>query len=207
MAASTTARAASSWPGPPPRIDGFGPDPTGVAVVGLGLARLIRVGAGVGRGVGVGLALGAHVEGAVGTAVGGGVGGAVGTGVGGEVGAGVGGTGVAGPWTTMVPFIDGWIEQWYAYVPASANGMVLLVVPAAIWPVSNAPVSDVAVWASGSAFCHVMLSPVPMIVFTGANAKFRMATVWLAPNAVFGTTATIAMTSPARRMQCLRRIR
>ena len=205
MAASTTARAASSWPGPPPRIDGFGPDPTGVAVVGLGLARLIRVGAGVGRGVGVGLALGAHVEGAVGTAVGGGVGGAVGTGVGGEVG--VGGTGVAGPWTTMVPFIDGWIEQWYAYVPASANGMVLLVVPAAIWPVSNAPVSDVAVWASGPTFCHVMLSPVPMIVFTGANAKFRMATVWLAPNPVFGTTATIAMTSPARRMQCLRRIR
>ena len=181
--------------------------------MGLGLARLIRVGAGVARGVGVGeadaegvgLALGADVGGAVGTAVGGGVGGAVGTGVGGEVG--VGGTGVAGPWTTMVPFIDGWIEQWYAYVPASGNGMVLLVAPAAIWPVSNAPVSDVAVWASGSAFCHVMLSPVPMIVFTGANPKFRMTTVWLAPNAVFGTTATIAMTSPARRMQCLRRIR
>lgn len=168
---------------------------------GVGAGEADADGVGLGLGAGVGGALGA----AVGAAVGGGVGGGVGTGVGGAVGAV--GTGVGGaPWTVIVPVIVGWIEQWYAYVPALANGTVLLA-PAPIGPVSNAPVSDVAVWANPSAFCQVMRSPGAMLVFTGTNVKFRMTTVWLTPSAAPGSIATIARTRTVRRTRLLRRLR
>jgi hypothetical protein len=134
-----------SGPGPLPRS---GPAPG--AELGLASATLVGRLMAVGPTVGAGLAVtdGEGLGLALSDGLGGGVG--VGTGVGGTVGRGVG-TGVGGavvgvvPRTTIVPFIVVWIEQWYANVPATANGIVLLLVPGAIGPVSNTPVSDVAV--------------------------------------------------------------
>ena len=96
------------------------------------------------------------------------------------------------------------------YVPAVAKLTVLLVAPGAIEPVSNAtgaPASDVAVCATGSAFCQVMFSPGEIVAVGRAKAKLRMATVWLAPSAAFGSRASAAMTVNARRNGLLRRIR
>lgn len=92
------------------------------------------------------------------------------------------------------------------YVPALAK-LTVLFAPGAIEPVSNAPVSDVAVCATGSAFCQVMFSPGAIVALGGAKAKLRMATVWLAPSAAFGSTASSAMIVQARRNGLLRRIR
>ena len=69
------------------------------------------------------------------------MGGGVGRGV--AVGGGVGGGGVAVVPTTIVPVMDGWIEQWYAYVPTTENATVTLV-PARTG-LSNAPLFAVAV--------------------------------------------------------------
>ncbi len=198
-----------SGPGPLPRS---GPAPS----AGLGLASATPVGTlmavGVGLAVtdgeGLGLALGVGVAVAVGAGVGVGWGGGVGGTVGRGVGTGVGGA-VVGvvPRTTMVPFIVGWIEQWYANVPATANATVL-VPPATICPVSaNAPLSDVAVWANGSMFRQVMLSPTLIVAVGGMNEKFWMTTVWLAACATFGRRPQSAMTIATTRTRPVRRIR
>ena len=70
----------------------------------------------------------------------------LGVGLGVGLGAGVDGPGVGvGPTTVTVPFSVGWIEQWYAYVPATAKDTVLFP-DGEITPVSNTPdESDVAV--------------------------------------------------------------
>jgi len=82
-----------------------------------------------------------------------------------------------------------------------------LLAPAGIEPVSNAPVSDVAVCATGSAFRQLMVSPGAIVTAGGAKAKLWMVTVWLAPSAAFGSTASSAMIVQARRNGLLRRIR
>ena len=187
----------------------------GVATVsGAGRGVLAAVGAADGSGFALGVAageaaavaVGTGVAGTVGAGVGGalvGGGGAVGTGVGGTVGVGVG----CGAWTVMVPVIDAWIAQWYAYVPAFANVIVLLVAPAPITPVSNAPgVLDVAVWAVVSAFDQVMDSPGAMVALGGVNAKLRIVTVWLSPSAAFGSSTAAATMIRAIRMRLFRRI-
>jgi hypothetical protein len=42
--------------------------------------------------------------------------------------------------------------------------------PAAITPVSQAPVSEVDVWLNASRFVHVTVSPTLIVVLDGANA-------------------------------------
>jgi hypothetical protein len=61
-------------------------------------------------------------------------------------------------WTTIVPIMLGWIEQWYGKVPLVAN--VTLTVPfAETRPESNAPVSDTISCTSESPFDHVTTVP------------------------------------------------
>src|SRR5258707_4178892 len=98
-AASTRPPAARSGPGPAPRS---GPD---APLDALGLAAATLVGTVMRVPDGVTVADDAEVPLAAGLAVG--------------LGAGVDGPGVGvGPTTATVPFSVGWIEQWYAYVPA-----------------------------------------------------------------------------------------
>src|SRR5438105_12587413 len=146
-------------------MSGPGPLPSAASPPGLATARLVGVagiatvvasGAGLALGIWLGgadadattrLGVGGAVGSTVGAAVGGDVGGGVGRGVaGGAVGGGVGVGAAVAAWTTIDPCMVGWIEQWYAKVPATPNGIVRLLAPGASWPVSNAFVSDVAVW-------------------------------------------------------------
>nr|WP_292547038.1 hypothetical protein [Methanoregula sp.] len=51
-----------------------------------------------------------------------------------------------------MPFMDGWIEQWYVYVPAGVNVRVL---DAPVWSVSEEnvsgdAVSETMVWGAAS---------------------------------------------------------
>jgi len=126
-----------------------------------GAAVALRLGDGDAVGLGLGAGLGDAAGGGVGAAVGGSVGAAVGAGVG--VGRAVVAT---GPITMIVPLIEGWIEQWYPYMPAAPNEIVLFP-DAGIGPVSNAPVSDVAVCVSGSLLIQVMASPTLIVTDCG----------------------------------------
>jgi hypothetical protein len=112
--------------------------PVAVGPPGVDVAEGDGLGLGDGLGDWVGLAVGGVV---VGGSVGGRVGGGVGRGVG--VGDGVGGGGVAVVPTTIVPVMNGWIEQWYAYVPAVEKATVTLVFAGT--GLSNAPLFAVAV--------------------------------------------------------------
>jgi hypothetical protein len=173
------------------------------ATVGVGLT--VADGEGLALGDGLGTGVGVAVGGAVGATVGGTVGGGVGRGV---EGGGVGvGAAVAAAWTVMVPCIVGWIEQWYANVPAAANEIVLLLAPGAIGPVSNRPeVSDVAVCVVPSTrFCHVTVSPT--LIVAGAKLKFWIATVRLAASAAAASETLSASTAIATRPAVLRAIR
>lgn len=69
-----------------------------------------------------------------------------------------------------------WIAQWYLKVPAFGNVTVLLV-PPAIFPVSQTPVSLVEVWVIPSLFCHVTVVPFETVSVPGLNAIFMMTTV------------------------------
>jgi hypothetical protein len=91
-------------------------------------------------------------------------------------------------------------------VPAWANETVLFP-DAAIAPVSNAPVSDVAVWLNGSVLSQVTLSPTLIVAVCGRKVKFWMTTLWLVETAAPGSRAPIATTSAAMRNGRLRRIR
>lgn len=78
-------------------------------------------------------------------------------------------------------------------MPAVLNWIVLLA-PDGTTPVSNTPVSDVAVWFTGSRFIQVTLSPMLMVTPAGENAKFAMVTLWLAPSATAGRSTALATT-------------
>jgi hypothetical protein len=69
----------------------------------------------------------------------------------------------------------GWIAQWYVKVPAVSNVIVALP-PAGISPVSNAPLSPVAVWATESIFVQVTDDPAVMVTEFGEKAKFWIET-------------------------------
>ena len=172
--------------------------------VGLGLGLGLELGVAVGLGDAVGAIVGGALGGRVGGAVGGGVGGGVGRGVG--VGGGGGAVVGAGPITVIVPFMNVWKVQWYAYVPAAVNASVL---PpwGAIAPVSNAPVSDVAVCSSGSLFSQLTLSPTLIVTFAGTNVKFWMVTVWIAAQAGMVRDALARTTAAATRSARVSRVR
>ena len=166
----------------------------------------VAVGAGVGLGEGDGLAVatGLGLGDGVGACVGGTVGGTVGGGVG--VGGGGGAVVGAGPSTVTVPCMNEWNVQWYGYVPAALKVMVL---PPrlGIVPVSNTPLSEVAVCSSGSLLLHVTLSRTLIVTFCGTKVKFWMTTVWLVAMAGTASHPPITKTSAATRSARSRRFR
>jgi hypothetical protein len=70
--------------------------------------------------------------------------------------------------------IDGWIEQWYGNAPVREKTKLKLV-PEAMGPLSNAPLSDVTVWVTPS-FRHVTLVPALTLIAAGLNAKSTIVT-------------------------------
>ena len=108
------------------------------------------------------------------TSVGGVVGRGVAPGAGGLVGAGVG-VGAGASCTVTLPVICGWIEQWYANVPAVEN-VTVAELPLVIGPVSNDAPSAVAVCAWASEFVHVTVSPVGTVIEAGENENPEIAT-------------------------------
>jgi hypothetical protein len=78
---------------------------------------------------------------------------------------------------------------------------------AGIAPVSNTPLSDVAVWFNPSVLSQVMLSPTLMVAVCGWKEKFWMTTLWLVASAALGASAAIPTTNAAMRNGRLRRIR
>jgi len=178
--------------------------PEGLVAVGdaVGDGEALALAVGLGDGLGVG---GASVGGSVGATVGRGVG----AGVGAAVGAAVGGSGVGvGPSTTIVPCIVVWIAQWYAYVPAAANGIGALLIPGPRNPVLKPPgASAVAVWVEGPAFCHVTVSPALTVFVDGSKTKSRIATVCAAASAAMDSGAQSAIAQRMTRAALLRAIR
>ena len=164
---ATAAAAMSRGPGPVSEL-GAG---VSWAATALGDGDTASVGV---AGVAVGEAVGEAVGGAVSASVGAGVaGGAVGATVGGavrtDVGGGAvggGGAGVLAARTTTVPFMNAWIAQWYANVPAVMK-VNAADPPARITPVSQSPPSAVAVWLMGSALVHRTVSPTRTVVDGG----------------------------------------
>src|SRR5436190_5633251 len=77
--------------------------------------------------------------------------------------------------TTTVAVIAEWILQWYVNVPAAAS-VTDFDDPAPIVPVSNAPLSAVAVWLTESLFVHVMVSPTLTVIVPGEKANPAMST-------------------------------
>ena len=59
---------------------------------------------------------------------------------------------------------------------------------------SNAPVSDVAVWVVSSRFCQVTVSPT--VIVSGLKAKLWIVTVRLAPATITAGVTPSARTSP-----------
>ena len=81
---------------------------------------------------------------------------------------------VADQLIVIVPFIELWILQWNAYVPATVK-VRLPVAPGAIVPVSHeAWLSSVTVWPGVSLFVQVIVSPTFAVTVAGSNAKFLM---------------------------------
>src|SRR5205814_9168402 len=185
-AASTRPPAARMGPGPAPRSGPAAP------LDAPGLAAATVVGTAIRVPEGETVADGAELPLPLGLAVG--------------LGAGVDGPGVGvGPTTVTVPFSVGWIEQWYAYVPATAKDTVLFP-PGAMTPVSNRPwESDVAVWPTGSRSIHVTLSPMPIVTSCGWYAKFWMTTLWLTASAGAASKAPHQRTIAAMRATHFRR--
>ena len=72
--------------------------------------------------------------------------------------------------TTIVPFMNGWIAQMYANVPAFVN------VCEALWPFFKVPVLKlpslaVAVWSLGPLLVQVTVSPTWIVIAPGVNLK------------------------------------
>ena len=58
--------------------------------------------------------------------------------------------------------------QWYGNVPAVVN-VVVFVLPAAMFPLSQTPVSLVLVWAMPSLFFHVTVEPTVTVIVAEPN--------------------------------------
>jgi hypothetical protein len=74
----------------------------------------------------------------------------------------------------MVAFMDGWITQWYEYVPGAVN-VNWYDAPSGSGSEENAtdePVSEPIWWAVLSWFDHVTVVPVLIVSISGVNAKF-----------------------------------
>ena len=84
--------------------------------------------------------------------------------------------------TTTVPVIMEWRVQWNGNVPVVLNTVVLLV-PDAMSPVFQTPLSLVDVCSAPSLFCQVIVVPRETVIVVGLNAKPLMITVfgWLLP--------------------------
>ena len=76
--------------------------------------------------------------------------------------------------TTIVPFIDGWIVQWYGEEPAVGKGREKLASRARV-PESQLPSSAVQVCAAPSKFVAVTVVPTAMRRTGGEKEKLRMA--------------------------------
>src|ERR1700730_6496715 len=76
----------------------------------------------------------------------------------------------------MVACMNGWIEQWYVYVPGCGNVVVKLA-PGAISPESQAPSVLVLVCATGSLLVNVIAWPGLTVIVVGANANLPMLTL------------------------------
>ena len=74
----------------------------------------------------------------------------------------------------MVPFIDGWMEQWYVYVPGwvNVNGKDAPVESESDEKAAGDPVSETMVCETPSWFTHVITVPVFTVNEDGSNAKF-----------------------------------
>jgi hypothetical protein len=78
-------------------------------------------------------------------------------------------------WTVTVPVICGWIEQWYAYVPAFVN-VCENDEPGASWPLSKLLSFAVTVCVTESLLVQVTLPPVLTVMLAGLKAKFAIVT-------------------------------
>ncbi len=74
-----------------------------------------------------------------------------------------------------MPFIDGWMAQWYPKLPALVNVWVK-VPPGARFPLLKAPVSLVMVCVVESLLVQVTVVPVGTFSVAGANEKLDMVT-------------------------------
>ncbi len=77
------------------------------------------------------------------------------------------------PFTTTVPVMNGWIAQWYAYVPAVRN-VNENAPPGESVPLANAPALDVTVCCTWPAFFHVTVVPTVTETEDGLNPKSMM---------------------------------
>jgi hypothetical protein len=98
--------------------------------------------------------------------------------------------------TTTCATIEGWIEQWYAYVPAFLN-VIENVPPLAIRPLSKLPASAVTVCVRPW-FVQVTVVPALTVTASGLNPKSTIdtafgtwgvaAAVGVAPGVAVGAT-------------------
>jgi hypothetical protein len=72
-------------------------------------------------------------------------------------------------WTTIVPTIPGWIEQWYTKLPAVAN-LTLAEPPGWMIGVAKLPLSARASCAATSLFVNVTVEPTATVTGLGAYA-------------------------------------
>jgi hypothetical protein len=89
----------------------------------------------------------------------------------------------------IVPFIDGWIEQWYVYVPGWANVNVYDA-PVESESEENAvgePESETMVCGAESWLVHLTTAPVFTVRADGSNAKFLIVIVFPPPFDACGT--------------------
>jgi hypothetical protein len=88
----------------------------------------------------------------------------------------------------IVPFIEGWIEQWYMYVPGWVN-VKEKDAPGESGSEENAagePASETIVCVAPSLFTHVTPVPVFTVRVGGSNAKFLIEIVFPPPVAAGG---------------------
>jgi hypothetical protein len=77
------------------------------------------------------------------------------------------------------PVMDGWIEQWYVYVPGwvKVNEKDAPVASGSEEKDTGEPVSDAMAWVGLSLFIQVTVVPVFTVRVEGSNAKFLIVIV------------------------------